>query len=60
MKDKGGKRRGSRKNNRRKNGLRRLKGGRYYLNDMGEKAYVKDFVGARIVGKTKNGQNIHE
>ena len=36
------------------------KGGHYYLNDKGDKTYVKDFVGAKIVGQTKKGQNIYE
>ncbi len=36
------------------------RGGHYYLNDSGEKTYVKDFVGAKIVGKTEKGQTIYE
>jgi hypothetical protein len=36
------------------------KGGHYYLNDKGEKSYVKEFVGAKIVGKTADGKNIFE
>jgi hypothetical protein len=36
------------------------KNGHYFLNDKGDKTYVKDFVGAKIVGQTKKGQNIYE
>jgi colicin import membrane protein len=36
------------------------RGGFYYMTDKGDKAYVKDFVGAKIVGKTDDGKNIYE
>jgi colicin import membrane protein len=36
------------------------KGGHYYLNDKGDKTYVKDFVGAKIIGQTKDGKSIYE
>jgi colicin import membrane protein len=36
------------------------KGGFYYLNEKGDKVYVKDFDGAKIVGKTASGKTIYE
>ncbi len=36
------------------------RGGYYYVNDKGDKTYVKDFIGAKIVGKTAGGLNIYE
>ena len=36
------------------------KNGHYYMNDKGEKTYVKDFVGAKIVGQTESGKTIYE
>ena len=36
------------------------RGGHYYLNDKGDRTYVKDFVGAKVVGSTKDGRPIYE
>ena len=36
------------------------KHGHYYLNNKSEKTYVKDFVGAKIVGRTHDGREIYE
>lgn len=36
------------------------RGGHYFLSGSGQKVYVKEFVGAKIVGRTAKGQNIYE
>ena len=36
------------------------KGGFYYVTGSGNRAYVKDFVGAKIVGKTADGLPVYE
>jgi hypothetical protein len=36
------------------------RGGHNYLTASANKTYVEDFVGAKIMGKTKDGYKIHE
>ncbi|MEW6510752.1 MAG: hypothetical protein AB1428_07300 [Bacteroidota bacterium] len=33
---------------------------RHHLNESGNKTYVDDIIGAKIVGKTPDGRNIYE
>jgi Flp pilus assembly protein TadD len=36
------------------------RGGHYYLTETGNRVYVQDFAGAKIIGKTPDGLNIYE